>query len=291
VRRALHGGWRQPPPNGRRAALIIKTKEGNKLMKISVMTITPDLAAEFLKRNTGNRAIRKKAVDQYADDLRRGEWKLTHQGVAISPTGRLLDGQHRLFAIVQSGITAQMVVALDVPVDAYLVMDRGKPRQLRDALGIDGRIVDACAYIARLHGAGSVEPHHAEEIVLNCHDAILELLTACGTTAKGRTSAAIKAAAALRLMQGHKAYVLDQWRAFVLSDFDAMSPIIKSFYRQVVDDPQTTGKVKDQNARAARAWLAFDPGKKNLNRIQINNIENQLSEMRAVWRPTWSKTS
>jgi hypothetical protein len=260
-------------------------------MKISIMQITPDLAAEFLKRNTGNRAIRKTAVDQYANDLRRGEWKLTHQGVAISPGGRLLDGQHRLSAIVQSGITAQMVVALDVPETAYLVMDRGKPRQLRDALGVDGRIVDACAYIARLHGASSVEPHHAEEIVLQCGDAVLQMLAACGTTARGRTSAAIKAAAALRIMQGHKAYVLEQWRAFVLSDFDAMSPIIKALYRQVVDDPQTTGKAKDQNARAARAWVAFDPGKKNLNKIQINDIEKQLSEMRAVWRPSWSKTA
>jgi hypothetical protein len=260
-------------------------------MKISIMQITPDLAAEFLKRNTGNRAVRKRAVDQYADDLRRGDWKLTHQGVAISQAGRLLDGQHRLSAIVQSGITAQMVVALDVPDDAYLVMDRGKPRQLRDALGVDGRIVDACAYIARLHGAHCVEPHLAEEIVLQCGDAVLQMLAACGTTAKGRTSAAIKAAAALRLMQGHKAYVLEQWRAFVLSDFDAMSPTIKAFYRQVVDVPQQTGNAKDQNARAARAWVAFDPGKKNLNKIQINNIENQLSEMRAVWRPSWSKTS
>ena len=81
--------------------------EGAKTMKISIMQITPDLAAEFLKRNTSNRAIKKSKIKKYADDLRRGNWKLTHQGVAISPSGRLLDGQHRLSAIVQSGIAAQ----------------------------------------------------------------------------------------------------------------------------------------------------------------------------------------
>jgi len=114
-------------------------------MKISIMEITPDLAAEFLKQNTGNRAIRKTAVQQYADDLLRGNWKLTHQGVAFSSSGRLLDRQHRLSAIVKAGISAQMVVALDVPADAYLVMDRGKPRRIADALGIMQREAEICA--------------------------------------------------------------------------------------------------------------------------------------------------
>jgi hypothetical protein len=265
-------------------------------MKISVMEITPDLAAEFLKRNTGNRAIRKRAVDQYADDLRRGNWKLTHQGVAVSLDGRLLDGQHRLSAIVQSGVAAQMVVALDVPENAYLVIDRGKPRLLADALHEDRRIVDPCAYICRLHNNfGSVEPHQAKDVLLNVGPAISEVVAACGHTAKGRTAAAIKAAVALLLMEWHrsphKGYILDQWRAFVLSDFDTMSPAIKAFYRQIVDDPQRSGDSVSQNNRATRAWVAFHPEKYALTKIIVRDIEKHLNEMRAVWRPTWSKTS
>jgi hypothetical protein len=263
-------------------------------MKISIMEITPNLAAEFLKRNTGNRAIRRRAVVQYADDLRRGDWKLTHQGVAISPKGRLLDGQHRLSAIVEAGISAQMVVAIDVSEDAYLVMDRGKPRILSDALHTDRRIVDPCAYICRLHGVGSVEPHYAQEVLTECGSAISEIVATCGHSAKGRTAAPIKAAVALLLMEwhrgGYKAYVLDQWRAFVLSDFDNMSPAVKAFYRQIVDDPQQSGDRKSQNDRAARAWVAFHPERQTLTKIIVRDIEKHLSEMRAVWRPSWSKS-
>ena len=234
-------------------------------MKISVMEITPDLATEFLKRNTGNRAIRKRAVDQYADDLRRGNWKLTHQGVAVSPDGRLLDGQHRLSAIVQSGVAAQMVVALDVPESAYLVIDRGKPRLLADALHEDRRIVDPCAYICRLHNNfGSVEPHQAKDVLLNVGPAISEVVAACGHTAKGQTAAAIKAAVALLLMEWHrgpyKEHILDQWRAFVLSDFDAMSPAIKGIHSQDLHRDQCYQSVLSSNCgRPTKKWRSCKP--------------------------------
>jgi len=261
-------------------------------MKISIMEITPDLAAEFLKRNTGNRTIRKTAVVQYADDLRRGNWKLTHQGVAISPNGRLLDGQHRLSAIVQSGIAAQMVVALDVPEDAYLVMDRGKPRRIADALDITQREAETCAYIARLHNIGSVEPFHVQEVLLNFGDHINDLYNAASHTPKGRSTAAIKAAVVLRLKDcqtRHSIHILEQWRAFILSDFDNMWPSVKSFYRQIIDEPQKGGG-KNQDQRALRAWVAFDPSRMNLGKIIIRDHEKLFQEMRAVWRPSWSKS-
>ena len=259
-------------------------------MKISVMEITPDLAAEFLKRNTGNRVIRKTAVAQYVDDLRRGNWKLTHQGVAISPNGRLLDGQHRLFAIVQSGVSAQMAVAIDVPEDSYLVMDRGKPRKIRDVLNLDNRIVDPCAMIARLHLFNkSVEPHHAKEVIESpCGEAILEIIAACGGRKKQRTAAPIVAAIALRFLQSKNAeeYIKIQWRAFALSDFDMMSPAIKSYYRQIVDNSEAE---KEQYKRLVRSWVAFDPKRENVTRIQINDADKLLKEMRDVWQPSWAR--
>lgn len=263
--------------------------EGAKAMKISIMQITPDLAAEFLKRNTGNRAIRKTAVNQYADDLRRGNWKLTHQGVAISPNGRLLDGQHRLSAIVQSGISAQMVVALDVDDDSYAVIDRGKPRRLTDALGMGQKIVEPCTFICRLHGLKGVEAHHVKTVLLSFEDQINDLYAASAHTPKGRATAGIKAAVILRLKQNqnrHYTDILDQWRAFVLSDFDAMWPSVKAFYKQIIDEPQKGGG-ENQKDRAVRAWIAFDPIRKNINKIIVRDYEVPLQEMSNVWQPSW----
>ncbi len=90
-------------------------------------------------------------------------------------------------------------------------------------------------------------------------------------------------------MQGAKSYVTDQWRAFVLSDFDAMSQSIKAFYRQAVNSPLRTGQLNSQNDIAARAWIAFDPARKNITKIQISDIEVPLQEMRDVWQPSWGR--
>lgn len=260
-----------------------------KTMKISVMQITPDLAAEFLKRNTGNRTIRKTAVNQYADDLRRGNWKLTHQGVAISPSGRLLDGQHRLSAIVQAGIAAQMVVALDVDEGAYAVIDRGKPRRLTDAVQKPQKMVEIGAFICRLHGLGGVEAHHLDPVLLSFEDQINDLYASSAHTPKGRSTAGIKAAVILRLKQNpnrHYTDLLDQWRAFMLSDFDAMWPSVKAFYKQIIDESNGGGG-QIQKDRAVRAWIAFDPNRKNISKIIVRDYEVPLQEMRDVWKPSW----
>ena len=264
--------------------------EGSKTMKISIMQITPDLAAEFLKSNTHNRVIKKSKVKKYSDDLRRGNWKLTHQGVAISPNGRLLDGQHRLSAIVQSGIAAQMVVALDVNEDAYEVKDRGVSRSVSEATGIPKKVIEPCGYIWRLHETGSVEGHDVKKILNVFNDQISDLHAAAGNTPRARSSAGIKAAVILRLKQNldrHYADILDQWRAFIASDFDVMWPSVKAFYRQIIDEPQRGNGGQNQKDRAVRAWIAFDPHRKNISKIIVRDYETSIQEMRDVWQPSW----
>ncbi len=72
-------------------------------MQYQLVNITPEAATAILKGNKGNRKPRQSHIEALADAMLRGEWKQTHQGIAISPTGKLLDGQHRLLAVVKSG--------------------------------------------------------------------------------------------------------------------------------------------------------------------------------------------
>lgn len=255
----------------------------------SVEVITPEIAASLLERNTGNRAVRRAVVSQLARDMKRGHWQLSHQGIAIAPDGRLLDGQHRLNAIVEAGIPVRMVVARNVSPEAFAVMDRGKMRTLRDVLQQDPRVLDACAYIARLHGCGTVQAHHAQEVLDYCGSAVASLIEKAGAVAKGRTAAPVKAAATLRFMQGHSDYVLSQWDALVGLKFGAMAPAMQAFYRQIADETrrQPAGGSSLQNDRAARAWIAFDPERRHVSKIQVRDVESVLAEMRAVWRPSW----
>ena len=96
--------------------------------------IFPDMAANWLKVNKGNRRIRKGVVDNYSAMMSSGEWKLTHQGIAIGEDGTLLDGQHRLLALIDSQVPVWMNVTTNVPKSSYPYFDQGIKRTMEDAL-------------------------------------------------------------------------------------------------------------------------------------------------------------
>jgi hypothetical protein len=113
-------------------------------MKATIETITPGMAADILRGNTRNRTLRKGLVELYAGEMKAGRWLETHQGIAINCDGTLLDGQHRLAAIVESGVSQRMVVTRGVPSASQIAMDDHAKRTAADSIGLDRGIhVDA----------------------------------------------------------------------------------------------------------------------------------------------------
>lgn len=93
-----------------------------------VETITPDIAAEWLEEfNTNNfRTLDQARVENYAKEMLSG-WDLNGETIKFLADGSLGDGQHRLWASVESGVTFQSVVIRGISASA-LHIDRGKPR-------------------------------------------------------------------------------------------------------------------------------------------------------------------
>jgi len=123
-------------------------------MKIEIVDITPELAAEWLLKNTSNRPLRASTVAHYAGQMSRGKWQQTHQGICFDSHGNLIDGQHRLSAIVMAGVTVRIMVTwLDTDVTAmgYLV-DHGAKRSVSDILQVDRRQMEICRLIDELSG-------------------------------------------------------------------------------------------------------------------------------------------
>lgn len=110
-------------------------------MYMKIMDITPQLATEFLNNNPMNRTASQRNVNVYIAELKHGEFELTHQGIAIAEDGSLVDGQHRLLAIEQSGISARMAVIFNAPRSSKI--DRGRHRREQDALFMSGKIEKA----------------------------------------------------------------------------------------------------------------------------------------------------
>jgi hypothetical protein len=105
------------------------------LMIGSVERITPAIAKAMLCKNAQNRPITQSLVNRYADEMRRGRWNTNGQGIIFTPEGELLDGQHRLLALIAAGITLEMFVVRGVPAERFETMDSGRARTVGDVLG------------------------------------------------------------------------------------------------------------------------------------------------------------
>lgn len=108
--------------------------------RLSEQSIGPALAEEILSRNIDhNRKIVKSRVDSYAADILSGNFMPTDQNViSISNTGKLIDGQHRLKAVLQANKPMVCNVAFGCPEDDYRLLDRGAPRRSSDDLRVLG---------------------------------------------------------------------------------------------------------------------------------------------------------
>lgn len=104
-----------------------------------LLDVTPEQATEWLELNVNNRPIREQYVKQLAGAMARGEWVVNGDAIRFSSDGgTLLDGQHRLWAVFQSGVTIRTFVVWGVDPAAMETIDRGKARTLGDVLKLRG---------------------------------------------------------------------------------------------------------------------------------------------------------
>ena len=77
---------------------------------VEVEIITPDMARQYLSHNAYHRKIKQKKVDTLAATLAQEGWHLNGKTITFDSNGRLLGGQHRLSAVIQSGASLTTLV-------------------------------------------------------------------------------------------------------------------------------------------------------------------------------------
>lgn len=107
-------------------------------LQARVETITPDMSREYLKANSMNRPLNDKTVNLYAQEMRAGNWKLNGESICFGKNGALLNGQHRLSAIVKSGKEIQTMVVRGCDENAFITYDSGRLRRSSDVFAIEG---------------------------------------------------------------------------------------------------------------------------------------------------------
>lgn len=116
-----------------------------------VELITPEVAAKMLEKNTHNRPLSQAVVDQYVKDMQEGRWLFNKIPILFDWNDVLLDGQHRLWAVVQSGFHMLCVVERNVDPAVFATIDIHHirpPAQIIGLAGVENSVVIAA--IARL---------------------------------------------------------------------------------------------------------------------------------------------
>lgn len=108
-------------------------------IRASVENIDPYIASEYLKMSGGNRSLRSSHINYLAQQMRDGSWRLGPAAIAFSARGRLIDGHHRLEAIIRAQHTIITVVMRGLPDNCWDAIDCGAVRNAIDRITFPGK--------------------------------------------------------------------------------------------------------------------------------------------------------
>lgn len=122
--------------------------------------ITPMDAELLLSSNDLNRKPKKDAIDRYAAMMTAGQWLLSGEPIIVGEDGVLVDGQHRLMAVVKSGLPQEFLLVRNVTTAARVVVDSGVARSVGDVMSMRGvanaNAVSSAARLVMAYEAGRV---------------------------------------------------------------------------------------------------------------------------------------
>lgn len=247
-------------------------------MNFDLVSITPDMAKVMLLNNSGNRAIRRKCVELYKREMLSGLWQTSHQGIAISQTGEVLDGQHRLTAIAESGVAVKMYICTGVPSVVFSIVDSGLKRSLSDRTKLPKRTLEVIKFIGETSSGVSSEMSIAElkklDDLIGGH--IVSLTDFCSSSCKNISVAGVRAAAVIWSLLGDREYAFSIYRNMVLGNYEKLPSVANNFMKQVSIKtliPSGTSGADHQMISFVKAMIAFNPKLKDKKIIKFTQEE------------------
>lgn len=253
--------------------------------------ITPKLAEELLKLNVANRAVRKTNVREYAAAMKRGEWRRTHQGIGISKTGRLMDGQHRLLAVVEAGVAVEMMVTTGMEDDDFNILDQHSRRSMADAFRESKMVMEPITLGARVVYGNSATPAQVQTVYTVMRGVVDNLVTGLARKKVLTSASMILAASIIILEGGDKEYVAGLLRSMCASDFDAMPPVAKSLMKQVFDGTAGASKGAHNGDLIARGLTVFDESRAGTQKVIVKEPQLAIERVRTTLRSHIDATS
>lgn len=234
-------------------------------MNAEVLMVDPGLAAQWLEKNCPvNRPVQMTVVSRYANAMRLGEWRVSHQGVAFNVRGDLIDGQHRLHAVVAAQVAVPMMVTFGAPDESFEVLDGGLKRSVADQLSLNSTVLSwlhVCLETASGQGQMAHDrPLLKEGAATTIYSTAEAIMAATGkNTRKLMGAAAVGAAAVVSAINGVPLdWVIEQRRILVMREEDSESNVARAFRHWAQDEGKRAARARRHEV-FARALRVFDP--------------------------------
>lgn len=130
---------RKQHDNGKpRKASVMQHEQHEKGISAEVEQITPEIARRYMALNENFRPLDSQRVLKYAREMQAGAWEVNGDAIRFDGDGSLVDGQHRLAAVIESGVTIYALVVMGITAASLSTIDRGKPRSISQWLSAKG---------------------------------------------------------------------------------------------------------------------------------------------------------
>lgn len=168
--------------------------------------ITPELGKDILSNHNNYRRLNAKRVRVYMDSMVNGGWRLS-QPILFDENGKLCDGQHRIQAVIDSGIPQWFIIICGIPSESISSLDNGQPRTANQVLMFERS--DAYSRAAQIVRAIKLMPNHKFQVLLNSelpelwdkyYEYVSFVCTLIPTKQKGFSKSGFNAALARSLM-------------------------------------------------------------------------------------------
>lgn len=107
--------------------------------KIETIMLTPPMATKLLENNGLNRPLGDAHVKRIAEQITAGKWRFNGDTIKIADGGDVLDGQHRLWAVVESNTAIETIIVHGIEPDAFSTIDTiRRARSSSDVVALAG---------------------------------------------------------------------------------------------------------------------------------------------------------
>jgi hypothetical protein len=101
--------------------------------------LTPALATKLLEANSANRPLSDAHVNRIAAQIRGGKWRFNGDTIKIGVDGSVLDGQHRLWAVIEADTPVETFLATGIERGSFATIDAVRRLRTRtDVLALAG---------------------------------------------------------------------------------------------------------------------------------------------------------